>query len=90
MAIWVWVIPFGLGFTAALSLIIGLFFLRFYRDTRDVLFAYFGAAFILEAADRVLIAASPHPNDSAPSLYLIRAFAYSLILIGVIHKNRKQ
>jgi hypothetical protein len=82
MATWVWVIPFGLGFTAALSLIIGLFFLRFYRDTRDVLFAYCGAAFILDAAGRVLIPASPHPNDGAPSLYLVRAFTYSLILVG--------
>jgi hypothetical protein len=80
---------FVLGALAMASLVAALFFARFYRDTRDPLFLYFAAAFGLEAVNRTLLAFSPAPNEADPRLYLVRAFAYSLILFGIYQKNRR-
>jgi hypothetical protein len=81
--------PFALGAVAMASLVAALFFARFYRDTRDPLFLYFAAAFGLEAVNRTLLAFAPAPNEADPILYLVRAFAYSLILFGIYQKNRR-
>jgi hypothetical protein len=81
--------PFALGAVAMASLVAALFFARFYRDTRDPLFLYFAAAFGLEGVNRTLLAFSPSPNEGDPVLYLVRAFAYSLILVGIYQKNRR-
>ena len=81
-------VSFALGATAFGFLIAALFFARFYRDTRDSLFVYFAAAFGIEAVNRALFAFARAPNEGDPSLYLVRAFAYSLILMGVYRKNR--
>lgn len=43
---------FLLGVIAVCSIIAGLFFLRFWRDTRDSLFLAFAAAFIIEGLNR--------------------------------------
>jgi hypothetical protein len=81
--------PFVLGGIAMACLTAALFFGRFYRDTRDPLFLYFAAAFAIEAGSRTLLAFSPSPNEGAPELYLLRALGYSLILIGIVQKNRR-
>ena len=83
------IVPLVLGAAAFASAAVALFFLRFYRDARDPLFLYFAAAFLVEAVNRVLFALSPHPNEGSPTLYLMRAFAYSLILAGILNKNRR-
>jgi hypothetical protein len=80
---------FVLGTIAMGSLIAALFFTRFYRETRDPLFLFFASAFGLEGFNRTLLAFSPTPNEADPRLYLLRAFAYSLILIGIYRKNRR-
>lgn len=81
--------PFVLGAVAAASVMAALFFARFYRDTREPLFLYFAAAFAIESVNRTLLAFSSTPNEADPSLYLLRAFAYSLILVGIYRKNRR-
>ncbi len=83
------VAPFLLGTVAAACVVAALFFLRFYRDTRDALFLYFSAAFALESVNRTLLAFSATPNEGAPALYMIRAFAYALIVLGIYRKNRR-
>lgn len=62
----------------------GLFFLRFWRDTRDRLFGFFAVAFFLLSAQRILVATS----ESLP-VYGIRLVAFVLILWAIIDKNRK-
>ena len=81
--------PFVLGAISLGSLIAALFFARFYRDTRDALFLHFSLAFALEGINRALLAfsASP-PNEAAPVFYILRAVAYSIILLGIYRKNR--
>ena len=81
-------VPFVLGGIVMASLAISLFFVRFYRETRDPLFLYFAAAFAVEAINRTVLAFQATPNEASPYLYIMRAFAYSLILVGIYRKNR--
>ena len=85
---WRALVPFALGMISALAFVSAAFFLRFYRDTRDPLFAWFAAAFLLEGADRALFALAPNPSEADPLLYVMRAIAYSLILVGIYQKNQ--
>jgi uncharacterized membrane protein HdeD (DUF308 family) len=81
-------VPFVLGAIAMASLAVSLFFVRFYRETRDPLFLFFAAAFGVEAINRTVLAFQATPNEASPYLYIMRAFAYSLILVGIYRKNR--
>ena len=81
--------PFALGAIAMGSMVAALFFVRFYRDTRDPLFLYFAAAFALESVNRTIFALLAAPTEAAPGLYLVRACAYSLIIVGIYRKNRR-
>jgi hypothetical protein len=82
-------VPFMLGAISALSLVAALFFARFYRDTREPLFLYFAAAFGLEGVNRTLQAfTTAAPNEVPPTVLVLRAIAYSLIVVGVYRKNR--
>lgn len=63
----------------------GLFFLRFWRDSRDRLFAFFAAAFWILAAQRAIVTLA----DVGDSIYLLRALAFVLIIIAIVDKNRR-
>lgn len=77
-----------IGAIAMASLVISLFFLRFWKTTRDRFFLFFAASFMLEAMNRVLIGISVLQNEESPVYYLIRLIAYSLIIIAIIDKNK--
>ena len=66
----------------------GLFFLRFWRETRDRLFGIFAAAFGLLAVQRAALALSSDPNGEQLLLYGIRLLAFVLILAAIVDKNR--
>ena len=70
-------------------LIVGLVFLRSWRETRDRLFALFAAAFGLLGFQRVLLAMTDQLSENRPYLYLLRLAAYLLILWAIVDKNRK-
>jgi hypothetical protein len=78
---------FLLGLIVMGCLIAGLFFLRFWRKTRDRLFAVFALAFWLLALNWALLAFTAQ-DEARPALYAIRLLAFVLILIGIIDKNR--
>ncbi len=80
---------FLLGVIATSSLAAGLFFLRFWRDTRDSLFLAFAAAFLIEAGNRTAMMFAVHPNDASTWLYLVRCLAFLLIVAGIVYKNRR-
>lgn len=83
------------GAVAMASLVIALFFLRFWRDSRDRFFLYFALSFLAQAGDRV-VATLPvfiGLDDNNPMIYSIRLLAYGLIIWAVLEKNwprRKQ
>ncbi|MTW05922.1 hypothetical protein GM668_27970 [Duganella ginsengisoli] len=69
--------------------VIALFFLRYWRQTRDRFFLYFALAFVLEGSQRLLAALRPVDAPDEPQYYVIRLAAYGLILIAIIGKNRR-
>ncbi len=77
-----------LGAIAMASLVAGMFFLRFWQQSRDRFFVLFASSFFLEAANRAALAVSPHPSDGTPIFYGIRFIAFVLILVAIADKNR--
>ncbi len=65
----------------------GLFFLRFWRQTRDRLFLIFAISFWLLGAQRLALALTVEV-ESHTVFYLIRLFAFLLILAAIVDKNR--
>ncbi|HKS25499.1 MAG TPA: DUF5985 family protein [Thermoanaerobaculia bacterium] len=63
----------------------GLFFLRFWRDSHDRLFAFFSAAFWILAVQRTVVTLW-HVGEA---IYLFRALAFILIIIAIVDKNRR-
>jgi hypothetical protein len=66
----------------------GLFFLRFWRETRDRLFLAFAVSFALLAVQRVALALVGGTADAALALYALRALAFLLLIAAIVDKNR--
>ncbi len=73
-----------LGFMVA-----ALFFLRFWRRTRDSLFIAFAAAFALLALNQALLVFTDIPVEERSWLYLLRLSAFAIILGSIWGKNRR-
>ncbi len=73
------------------SLVAALFFLRFWRATRERLFAFFSLSFLGLAATWLGLAIIDHPADEAQQeyAYVVRLVAFVILLIGIIDKNRR-
>lgn len=78
---------FLLGFIAACSLVAGLFFLRFYRSTRDPLFLAFLAFFVVQGSTNAAIINLRQPNLGTPMIFLIRLLSVLVVLIAILWKN---
>ncbi|HEX5414476.1 MAG TPA: DUF5985 family protein [Chloroflexota bacterium] len=65
-----------------------LFFLRFWRRTREELFLAFAVAFLLLGTSQTILALANIPTEERGSIYLIRLLAFLLILIAIFRKNR--
>jgi hypothetical protein len=74
-------ITFG-SFTA------GLFFIRYWRSTRDRFFLFFALSFWIEAANRIDMAMHGGWSETSPVHYTVRLITYALILIAIWDKNR--
>ena len=70
-------------------LLAGLFFLRFWKRTRDALFLAFALAFWLLGLNQGLIALTDIPVEERSWLYLLRLAAFGLILVSIWMKNRR-
>ena len=78
---------FLLGMLVMASIVAGLFFLRFWRQTHDRLFLIFAAAFFLLGLNWFCLTFVQRDEvDSA--VYAIRLLAFVLILIAIADKNR--
>jgi len=80
--------PLLVGATAMASLIVALFFLRFWRQTRDRLFFWFSIAFATDAATRLLQGLGHFSDESEPLLYVPRLVTFALIILAIAQKNR--
>jgi hypothetical protein len=70
-------------------LVSGLFFLRFFMRTRDILFAAFAAAFWLLAANQALLALSNLPVEERSWMYLLRLASFAIIIAAIALKNSR-
>ena len=68
-----------LGAIAMACLTISLFFLRFWRKTRDRFFLFFAASFFVEGVNRALTGLTSVPSDVEPLIYIIRLTSFLLI-----------
>lgn len=76
------------GAIAMAYLVCALFFLRFWRQTRDRLFLAFAVSFLLLCGQRVglvLLAGNP---EASLALYVVRLLAFVFILLAILDKNR--
>ena len=71
-------------------LVAGLFFLRFWKRTRDRLFIAFALAFWLLAIGQALLTFTRSATEERTWLYLIRLVAFALILFSIWRKNRRK
>jgi hypothetical protein len=81
MSLFVW------GLITMGYLIAGLFFLRFWSRTHDLLFGAFALAFWLLAVNQGLVALSDSPREEHSWFYLLRLIAFLVIIAAVINKN---
>jgi hypothetical protein len=80
---------FLMGTIAMACFVAGLFFLRFWRDTRDRLFVIFAMAFWLLGLTRLLLAWAANQSETQNHyLYWLRFAAFALILFAIVDKNR--
>jgi hypothetical protein len=73
----------ALGFAAC-----ALFFLRFWKRTREELFLAFAIAFLLLGAGQTILALANIPTEERGSIYILRLVAFLLILLAIYRKNR--
>lgn len=67
----------------------GLFFLRYFAQSRERLFAFFWLAFWALATHWMLLAAREPIAETRHYYYIIRLVAFGLILAGIVDKNAR-
>jgi hypothetical protein len=68
---------------------IALHFLRYWRDSREPLFAWFAVAFAVMATNWLGLALIDPNSEVRHTLYLLRLAAFVLIIVGIVDKNRR-
>jgi len=80
-------IAFLSGAAAVAYALAGIYFLRFWRRTRDPLFRSFAAAFGLLMANQVIVALLGDADERTGYAYILRVVGFLLILVAIIRKN---
>lgn len=80
---------FLLGAESISMLVIALFFIRFWLRTRDRLFVFFSASFLVMTIERIIRAIMVVDTEWAPYVYSVRLAAFGLILVAIVDKNRR-
>ena len=73
-----------MGFVVA-----SLFFLRFWRRTRESLFLAFALAFWLLGLAQLLLSFTEDLIEERSWLFLLRLLAFSVIIVAIVRKNRR-
>jgi pimeloyl-ACP methyl ester carboxylesterase len=77
-----------LGAVAMASFTAGMFFVRFWCQTRDRLFLAFAVAFGIDASTRVALAtAAIAGEENEPLIYIGRLISFLVILGAIVDKN---
>lgn len=76
-----------LGVIATTSVIAGLYFYKFWRETRDILFLAFAASFLVRCLNHVSLVFMDKPNEGSPWNYLVQCVSSVLIVAAILGKN---
>jgi uncharacterized membrane protein HdeD (DUF308 family) len=77
-----------MGAVAMASFVAALFFLRFWKQTRDGFFLYFSVAFALDGATRLVLGLTQPSLETEPLFYIARLVTFGLIIAAIVQKNR--
>ena len=66
----------------------GLLFFKYWKRTRDSLFAWFAAAFWMLMAERILLVLVNPEDEARPYIFLVRLLAFAMLIAAVIQKNK--
>ncbi len=80
-------IEFLAGAVALAYAISGVYFLRFWRKTRDRLFLSFAFAFWLLAANQTIVSLLGATDERSGYAYILRVLGFLLILLAIVDKN---
>lgn len=80
-------IEFLSGAVTAGYLVAAGFFWRFFRKTRDRLFAAFAAAFVLFALNQALVGLFQVATEPESLVYVLRILGFVVILAAILDKN---
>jgi hypothetical protein len=83
------VILFLWGATAFACWVIALFFLKYWRATRDRLFLFFSVAFWILSLNWIGLAATDPYREARHWAYLVRVAGFTSIILGILDKNRR-
>jgi len=78
---------FLLGVISMASFTASLFFLKYWRQTRDFLFFAFAFFFFIEGINRLVTVSIDRPNEGNPLLYTARLIGLVFILVAILKKN---
>jgi type II secretory pathway component PulM len=80
---------FPWGMLTMAHLVAALPLVRFWRISRDRLFLFFAGAFATLALNWVGLALIDPALELQHYVYLIRLFAFLLLIVGIVDKNRR-
>jgi Family of unknown function (DUF5985) len=69
------------------DVIVALFFVRYWKLTRDRFFLFFAASFVAIAVSRVVVDEGLPPFGYEPFGYMIRILSYLFMIAGILYKN---
>ena len=81
--------PFLFGVLTTAGFVAALTFLRFWKMTRDRLFIFFAAAFVVLALNWLVLAMTDPASEDRYHVFLLRLLAFAFILYGIVDKNRR-
>lgn len=77
-----------MGAVAMASLVAMLFFLRFWRLTRDSFFFLFAVGFGIDGMTRSVLGLNEISAEAEPFFYVARLVTFGTIIFAIIQKNR--
>ena len=82
-------VPFIHGAVAMGCAVAAVFFLRFWQHSRDRLFAWFAAAFMVLGVSYTLLGTVAFATEWRVYVFVVRLIAFVIILYGIFQKNRR-
>lgn len=76
-----------LGAVTMASFVASLFFLRFWKTTRDRFFLFFSISFGIEGLSRIFLGLTDYRDEYEPLIYSIRLLSFLVIIYAIIDKN---